>query len=115
MEALQSTATKALLIYSADDPIVKKKQHFDVLARALAGRENVSLLLVEGKAHNPNYTADAVSYLGSFFAARAEKQRAGELASKAQREAFLAQYDWDRMTAQDGAVWQAVLAHLENK
>lgn len=111
--ALRGSKTKALLIYCADDPIVKKAYHFDILQNALAGEENVSLVLTHGKAHNPNYTADAVSYLGAFFAARTAKQKAGELATADEKRAFLSQYDWYRMTAQDDGIWQTILAHLE--
>ena len=109
--SLSGTDTKALLIYSADDPLCKRT-HYDMLKAGLAQCENVTLWLVDGKGHNPNYTEDAVKLLGAFGKARAKllKSRRATAEEKAQ---LVAAFDFDAMTAQDEAVWAKILAHLE--
>ena len=60
LESLRKTNAKVLLIYSADDKTVHKKNHYDPLFAALQNKKNIEFLLVDGKDHNPNYTSDAV-------------------------------------------------------
>lgn len=111
VETLKSSQTKALLIYSENDPVCQKK-HYDILRAGLAGKDNVAFLLVENKGHNPNYTQDAVGYLGQFSKARAKLLRKKNL-TKEEKARFVASYDWERMTAQDDAVWQKIFGHLD--
>ncbi|MBR5125921.1 MAG: alpha/beta fold hydrolase [Oscillospiraceae bacterium] len=111
-KSLSKTNAKVLLIYSADDPIVKKEQHYDVLRQALSGSENVEFLLVDGKGHNPNYTADAAKYLVQYQMDLTSKLKKLELGSAEEKKAFVDSYDWQRMTAQDDAVWEAILRTL---
>jgi pimeloyl-ACP methyl ester carboxylesterase len=107
-ETLKTAEAKALLIYSDDDAIVKKAAHYDVLKEALDGKENITLMLVEGKAHNPNYTKDAVSYLATLSKAMKRPPKTEE-----EKAAFKASFDWNRMTAQDEALWSEILAFLK--
>ena len=79
VESLKDTKVKALVIHSADDPMVKKECHFDVLKNALNDKENITFWLMEGKAHSPNYTYDAVKYKDAFFATLTEKLKKKEL------------------------------------
>ena len=111
-DSLKNTTAKVLLIYSADDSVVSKAHHYEVLREALAGKDNIRFLLVEGKDHNPNYTADAVAYKNAFFAAFTQADKKMQLVSNAQQEAFMARYDWRRMTEQDPDVWSAILEAL---
>ena len=111
VETLKSSQTKALLIYSENDPVCRRK-HYDILRAGLAGKDNVDFLLVENKGHNPNYTQDAVGYLGQFSKARAKLLRKKNL-TKEEKARFVASYDWERMTAQDDAVWQKIFGHLD--
>ena len=60
VDSLENSNVKALLIYSEDDKLCRKS-HYDILKAALAGKENVQLLLVNNKGHNPNYTEEAVN------------------------------------------------------
>ena len=113
VKTLKNTTAKVLLIYSTDDKTVHKAAHYDVLRGALAGKENVCFLLVEGKDHNPSYTADAVAYKNGFFAEYQKAVKKKRLNTpEAQRE-FMSRYDWKRMTQQDETVWQAVLEALK--
>ena len=110
VESLKNASAKALLIYSDNDPMVRRR-HYDLLQAGLSDRENVRLLLVPGKGHNPNYTADAVRLLDDFGKKRAKFTKKHHTA--AEKAAFVASFDWERMTAQDEAVWHEILTHLE--
>lgn len=110
--SLKGTTMPVLLIYSVDDPVVSAAHHRDVLVRALEGQGNVRILSMGGRGHNPNYTADAAAYLGEYTAALAAKRKAGELNTPEQRRAFVASWDWRRMTAQDEGVWNEIFEVL---
>ena len=113
-ESLLKTDAKILLIYSEDDPIVKKKFHYDALYTALSEKENVRFVLEKNKKHNPNYTEDAVAYMDSFFAELTEKLKKGQLTTDEAKKEFTASYDWHRMTAQDGRGWDKIFLTLDN-
>ena len=112
VESLADSAVKALLIYSEDDPMCRRN-HYDTLKAGLDGKENIRLMLVNRKGHNPNYTEEAVALLGEFGKARAKFTRKKN-ASKEEKAAFVASFDWEKMTAQDEAVWKEIFAHLDN-
>ncbi len=111
VKTLQKSGAKALLIYSDNDQLVKRR-HYDILRAGLADKGNVRLMLVTGKGHNPNYTADAVRLLGEFGKKRAKFARKKDL-TEAEKAAFVASFDWDKMTAQDDVVWNEIFAHLD--
>jgi len=113
VESLADASVKALIIHSADDPMVKKECHFDVLKNALDGRENITFWLVDGKAHSPNYTYDAVKYKDAFFATLTEKLKKKELETDVQKAEFVAGYDWWKMTNQDMDVWNKIFEFIE--
>ena len=113
VNSLRDTQAKVLLIYSDNDKMCKRV-HYDILKQGLAGKENVSFLLVKGKGHNPNYTEDAVKYLAKYVKAMSRGMKEGSLKTPEERAAFVSSFDWDRMTAQDGAVWQEIFACLDN-
>ena len=113
VETLSRSKTKALLIYSENDSMCPRK-HYDILHAGLEGKDNIRFLLLPNKGHNPNYTEDAVKYLNEFGKARAKLARKKGLTAE-EKAAFVASYDWERMTVQDEAVWAAVFEHLDNK
>ena len=112
VETLSHSKTKALLIYSEDDPMCKKV-HYDILEKGLKDKENVTLMLCNNKGHNPNYTEDAVKILGEFGKARAKLARNKKTTAE-DKAMFVASYDWDAMTVQDEAVWQKIFEHLDS-
>ena len=68
-------------------------------------------MLEKGKDHNPNYTADAVRYLGEYLAQLNKTKKS--LRTAEQKKAFVASFDWWRMTAQDEDVWQKIFEVLD--
>ena len=112
IDSLSRVNTKALLIYS-DNDMLCRRHHYDLIKAGLESAENVKLLLVKGKSHNPNYTSDAVAYLNEFGKARAKLARKKK-ATKTEKESFVASYDWWRMTEQDETVWQTIFEHLDS-
>ena len=67
----------------------------------------------KGKKHNPNYTVDAVNYLGEYVKKLTEKQKKKELISEEQKKVFVDSFDWGRMTAQDESVWAEIFKTLD--
>ncbi len=114
VESLKKTDAKVLLIASSDDKVVQKAHHFDVLQRALSGRENIRFFVTENKGHNPSYTCDAVRYKDDFFARFQKLVKKKKLETAQQQEAFMSAFDWRRMTEQDEAVWDVILKHLQS-
>lgn len=113
-ESLKNTSARILLIYSDNDPIVKKKYHYDQLCKALAGYQNVRFVLEKNKSHNPNYTEDAVKYLNEYTLDLTRKLKKGLLCTEKAKKDFIASYDWNRMTAQDENVWNKIFLTLNS-
>ena len=112
--SLKKSQAKALLIYSDNDQRCHKDASYDVLKAELEGRPDTEFMLVSGRDHNPNYTEDAVKYLGEYLADLAAKNKKKLLETKEQKDAFLASFDWDRMTMQDETVWKTIFRFLDN-
>ena len=110
-KTLSESNTKALLIYSADDKLCKRK-HYDLLKSALSDKENITLMLTDKKGHNPNYTEEAVKYLAGFSKARAKLWKRKKLTAE-DKAKFVSGFDFDKMTEQDESVWAEILKHLE--
>ena len=111
-ESLKKSNAKALLIYSENDNICKRA-HYDILNEALRESENVKLLLVKNKGHNPNYTEEAVNCLGEFFEAKTKLAKQKSLTEE-EKKKFVSSFDWEKMTEQDESVWQVIFEHLDN-
>ena len=114
VDTLQKTNAKTLLIYSDNDQMCRKDPHYNTLVAGLSHKENIRFLLVSGKGHNPNYTADAVQYLAQYTALQNKLTRKKQLETPDQKAAFVASFDWHRMTAQDDAVWEKIFHCLES-
>lgn len=112
IDALKKTDAALLVIHSADDNVVSAKRHFEQLKYELRGRENTEFILLNGRAHNPNYTDGAVAYLAEFFKDLTGKRKRGELETDEACEKFIAGYDFFRMTEQDSAVWERIFTTL---
>lgn len=113
IETLKNSKAKALLIYSDNDMLCSKKVHYDALENGLSDCKNVKLMLEKGKGHNPNYTADAVAYLGEYVSAKNKLTKQKKLVTDEQKKEFVNSFDWDKMTKQDERVWSAIFEHLK--
>ena len=112
VETLSKTDAKVLLIYSDNDNLCRMKPHYITLKTALSAKKNIRFLLKSGKGHNPNYTDDAVKYLGEYAATVQRKIKKKELETENQKSDFVASFDWNRMTAQDEKVWNEIFKTL---
>ena len=113
VETLSQTHAKVLLVYSANDKMVVKEIHYDLLKKGLADNANIRFLLVENKGHNPNYTEDAVAYLGEYSRAVAMNNKKKLLETEAQKKEFRDSWDWHQMTKQDETVWAEIFRTLD--
>lgn len=111
--SLANTNAHILIIHSSDDTVVAAQYHFNLLRDALADRTNIRFVLLSGKAHNPNYTEDAVRYKDTFFAEYKTAMKKKQLVTPEQKEAFKNKYDWNRMTVQDDDVWKMIFETLD--
>lgn len=113
VDTLLKTNAKVLLIYSDNDKMIKKSQ-YDMLKSALESKENIKFILEHNKGHNPNYTCDAVEYLGRYSADVQKKTRKKLLETDEQKKAFVKSFDWNAMTEQDENVWNKIFEVLDN-
>ena len=103
---IKSGKAKTLVIQSTDDVIIKPENGINKIEQT----ENVTLIKANGKKHNPNYTESAVKLLGEFFKGFNEKVNGG-----AERERlidYVSDFDFDKMTEQDGEVWAKIFDFL---
>ncbi len=107
VDALKETGVKVLLIQSKDDTMVPISCGLEYV-RSRISNDNVSYLVVEGKYHNPNYTADAVQYMGQVFGEYNQLVKDRKLKTFEQKQAFMDQKDFIRMTEQDPEVWRSI-------
>ena len=112
VETLSKTDARVLLIYSDNDKLCRMNPHYTTLKAALSEKKNIRFLLKSGKGHNPNYTEDAVKYLGEYAAIVQRKIKKKELETEKQKSGFVASFDWNRMTAQDETVWNEIFKTL---
>lgn len=111
VESLKESSAKALLIYSENDALVKKK-HYAMLKNGLSERKNTEFILVKDKGHNPNYTEDAVKYLGQYVSEKNRLMKKGKLNTDEEKSKFLSSFDWKRMTEQDDKIWSKIFEFL---
>jgi dipeptidyl aminopeptidase/acylaminoacyl peptidase len=112
VETLSNTKAKVLLIYSDNDPAVKSSVHFEALRKGLQGKDNIKLMLVSDKGHNPNYTKEAVGALAEYTKAVNSKRK--ELTTDEAKKAFRESFDWEKITEQDESVWAEIFNALDN-
>ena len=112
-KGLRNTKTRVLYIASDDDPTVKTEYHFNPLRDALVDNKNVEFLLVHGKKHNPNYSAEAVAELTKMTTAMTEGLKKNAFKTPEDAEKFRTSWDWNAITEQDEDVWKSVFEFIE--
>lgn len=113
-ESLKKSKAKGLIIQSEDDKTVKCAFSFDILQKELEGYDNIRFLKLNNKSHNPNYTAAAAAYKDEFFTAYQNAVKKKLLLTEQQKLDFKNQWDWNRMTEQDEAIWEQIFSCLDN-
>ena len=113
IETLSKTKTPVLMIHSLDDRTVSAKNNILKLRTELLDREALDFLLLNGKDHNPHYTAEAVAYKNEFFKNHSRLKKKGLLETDEQRSMLIDFYDWHKMTEQDEDVWEKIFNFLD--
>ncbi len=113
IDVLSKSEAAALIIHSADDMTVSARANFMRLQRELASRPNTEFLLMKDRGHNPTYTKAAVDYKKEFFKALGKHKKQGTLNIDEEKAAFIAYYDWHKMTEQDDEVWKKIIDFLD--
>ncbi|MBE6349345.1 MAG: alpha/beta hydrolase [Spirochaetaceae bacterium] len=114
VSSLKSYEGKVLAIYSDNDSLVKKSWSYDVLYKYFGKKDNFSFILEKNKAHNPNYTYEAIAYMGKFFKELSLTAKQKLLVTKEQQEQFMSRWDWNKMTEQDDVLWNRIVNHLQS-
>ncbi len=113
IDALSSTDTAALIIHSEDDKTVSAKLNFAKLQESLKDRPHTEFLLLSDRDHNPTFTRSAVELKRAFFKDLKKARKSGQIKTDADRERFIASYDWQAITEQDDRVWQTIYDFLD--
>ena len=112
VESLKNSGASALIIHSRDDSTVRFETSYTVLKEALEAGGRVEFLAENKKLHHPTYTREAVRYRDEFSKERKRLKKRGLLNTPEQKAAFVASYDFDRMTEQDSLVWDRIVEFL---
>ena len=99
---IKKSKIKTLVIQSKDDTLIKAEYGIDKIEKD----KNVTLIKVNGKNHNPNYTEYAVKILSDFFSGYSNRTVKGE--SKEQLKAYVSNFDFYKMTEQDEEIWNKI-------
>lgn len=111
-QALENTTSKVVMIQSKDDSMISLNAGLDYVKERVHNPK-VRFVTVEGKFHNPNYTEDAVRYMQTTFGEYNSLVKGKKLKTLEEKQAYMDQRDWMRMTQQDPAVWQEILENLK--
>ena len=112
IDSLKNSDVKAMIIHSEDDPTVSFKANFLKMKKKLSDKENITFVSCVGKGHNPNFTPWAVKLKDAFFADLTDKTKSGYFTDDIKKTEFKAQYDFDKMSEQDSAVWDDIASFL---
>ena len=108
-DALKTGETRYFFAHDENDPTVP----FAANTGALRMRfPDARYRVTDDRFHNPNYTADAAKYLTETFSRFNALVKKGKCRTLADKQAFFADADWDRMTRQDEAFWTEALSFL---
>ena len=107
---LASTQDHILWIHSKDDPVVNYRRNAEQVARA--ANPNVRLLEVEGKRHNPHYSEEGLRYMTQTMGGYARLCKENKDLSLEDKRRYFADKSVLRMTEQDPAVWEEILAAI---
>ena len=111
-DSLLHSQTRLLHLQSRDDVKVKFELCTDLLTTALAGRPHTEFVVVDHKNHDPQRTEAAAAANTAMLQELEQERKKHRLDTPAQQDAFRAAHDWDKITEQDPAIWNKILAFL---
>ena len=111
LKAVNAGGARFMLVQSDDDPVVKYEHAVGLVKERAVNPETV-YLIYHGRMHNPNYTQDAAVYLAETFQAFNADVKAGRCRTLQDKQRFFSDVDWERMTRQDEAFWDAAAVFL---
>lgn len=111
LAAMEKGTCRYFIAHSEDDPIVPYPENAAILKERFPEEE---YHILNGRKHNPHYTDDAVQYMNDTFGTYGRLVKEKKLRTEEEKEAYFADADWHRMTAQDPAFWEKVIAFLNS-
>lgn len=111
IEFLKHTDKKILYLQSKDDQLVP----FDYALGEVEkyNNPNITCIDMEGKKHNPNYSADAIKYMNEVFSEYHKLIKEKKLNTEELRKEFMADKSIAKMTEQDKDIMDKVLSFIE--
>lgn len=107
VDALSKAQCPVLLVHSQDDGTVSCKHNTQYLMDTLQNGR-VRYLIVDHKAHNPNYTENAVKLLAEQLGTYRKLVAQKKLKTYEAKKAYVDNMDFWAMTEQDEAVWSEI-------
>ncbi len=109
---LKNTTDKILFIHSQDDRVVPYKATTYKIYKKIKN-DNLDFLIVDRKAHNPNYTSEAIKYMQDTFYTFGQLVMDKELNTLEEKQAYMKSKDVFKMTEQDDEVFEKIFNHIE--
>ncbi|MBQ5951605.1 MAG: alpha/beta hydrolase [Lachnospiraceae bacterium] len=104
---LASTKDRLLWVHSKDDPMVNFQYNAGQVQKI--GNPYVRVIAVDGKKHNPQYSAEALRTMNAWMGEYGRRIREKQLPTLEARRAYFDDKPIGRMTAQDPAVYDEIL------
>lgn len=110
-KAMEKGTCRYFIAHSEDDGIVPYGQNAAILRARFPEAE---YLILNDRRHSPNYAKDAVDYMTETFGTFTRLVKEKKLKTEEEKAAYYADADWERMTVQDDAFWERVIAFLKD-
>ena len=108
---LKTTKDRILWIHSKDDPMVNYRYNAGQAERM--NNPNVTVVGVEGKGHNPNYSAQALTHMHAWIGEYMSRCGRGDLSTLEEKKAFFDDKPISEMTEQDPQIWKMIIDFLK--
>ncbi len=112
MSYLKTTGDRILWIHSTDDPMVNYRYNAGQLLKI--NNPNVHLITVEGKKHNPQYSASALETMNEWMGGYYRLIREGKLVTPEEKTEYFTDKPVGRMTEQDPEIFDSILGFIKD-
>ena len=109
---LKTTTDKILFIHSLDDRVVPYKATTYKIQKKIKN-DNLDFLIIDKKAHNPNYTCEAIRYMQDVFYTYGQLVMEKKLNTLEEKQAYMKSKSVFKMTDQDSEVYDKIFKHIE--